>query len=180
MGGKFSKRNKKETRDVGYVPPQKYIHPLYKINPDTVPFIHHKGEIIEARIVDVYDGDTITVLYMYQNIPMKKKIRVLGIDTPEKIVRGKKKGTYLGNLEEAAGNHVKNKVEVLLNEKIIPLEIQKNDKYGGRLNGVVYFPPGSEWETLTDYLLANKYGRPYSGDEKKDWTEEELIYILNN
>ena len=155
-------------------------HPLYKVNPDDIPLIPYKDEIIDARVVDVYDGDTCTILYSNQGVIVKEKIRVLGIDTPEKVVKGERHGTPLGELEERAAEHVQQKVEKLLLDKLICVKRTKFDKFGGRHNGELYFPLNYEWGTLTEYLDSNKYGKVYTGKKKEPWTEEELEYILNN
>jgi len=162
---------------------------LETVDPDTIEFIPHKKEIIEAKVVDVYDGDTCTIIYSYGSEFLKTKIRVIGVDTPEMSVRGELRGTDIGNLEQKAGTHVKKAVIDLIEGKILKVKMNKFDKYGGRINGDIYlelpenFTPdkdGTRCLTLTDFLISKKYARKYSGDKKEAWTEEELNYILEN
>lgn len=153
---------------------------LETINPDTIEFIPHKKKIIDAKVVDVYDGDTCTIIYEYGNEFLKTKIRVLGVDTPEKSVRGALNNTDIGDLEERAGEYVKESVVDLIGDKIIKVKMNKFDKYGGRINGIIYLPIGSGYITLKDYLVSKKYAKPYLGGKKEPWTSEELVYILNN
>ena len=153
---------------------------LKKVDPGTVELLPRKKEIIKARVIDVYDGDTCTIIYVYKSVVLGAKIRVLGVDTPEKSVRGKLRGTEIGDLEEKAGLHVTNKVEKLIGGKLISVKMNKFDKYGGRVNGSIFLPKGSKYATLTEYLISKKYAKEYYGTEKEEWTTEELQYILNH
>lgn len=154
-------------------------------DPDWVPSTPYKNKMIYAKVVNVYDGDTFTVLIMYGDVPMKLKIRLQGVDAPELVVKKKPGKIYtpeeleLMNLEMRAGAHVRDKVKKLLEGKEVIVKLIKCDKYGGRHVGAVYLKPQS-YETLTEYLLSKRYGKPYQAQKKDDWTREELTYILNN
>lgn len=156
------------------------ISPLEKVDPDTIEFIPHRKKIINAKVVDVYDGDTCTVVYEYGREFLKTKIRVLGVDTPEISLKGELNNTEIGDLEEKAARRVKESVVELIGDKIIKVKMNKFDKYGGRINGIIYLPIESGYITLTDYLVSKKYAKPYLGGKKEAWTVEELEYILNN
>ena len=146
--------------------------------PSDVPTVPHQGERVRVLVYDVYDGDTCSIITrMSGNEYLKLKIRVLGVDTPEVEVRGKKKGTELGYIEEQAGAHVREKVKALIEGKECDVRLDKWDKYGGRANGVVYLD-SREHATLTEYLLANGYAKPYYGKAKEEWTQEELAEML--
>lgn len=151
---------------------------------ENVPYIPMKGEIIPAKVINVYDGDTLTVLYKYKKVYLKVKIRILGIDTPEKIVRKSKdeKKTKRDLLEEQAGSKVANLVKRMLDGKEIYIRIDKFDKYGGRVNAIVYIQQGGSkkdnWTTLHEYLIMKKYAMAYNGGKKEKWTTKQLKYIL--
>jgi endonuclease YncB( thermonuclease family) len=147
----------------------------------TIKFIPRKKELIDAKIIDIYDGDTCTILYKYENFFLKTKIRINGIDTPEKKIKEPLKNTELGNLQKKAAIHVKNHVVNLLENKIVKVFMNKFDKYGGRINGDIYLPEEyNSNEKLADYLISKKYAKKYSGKKKEPWTEKELLYILKN
>jgi len=141
--------------------------------------------MIYAKVVDVYDGDTFTVIIMYGDLPMKLKIRLQGVDAPELVVKKTPGKVYtseqleLMELEMRAGAHVRDKVKKLIEGKEVIVKLIKCDKYGGRQVGAVYLKPQS-YETLTEYLLSKRYGKPYQAQKKDDWTREELNYILEN
>ena len=151
---------------------------LEEVIADDIPILPYKGEAITARVVDVYDGDTCTVIYAYGDEYLKTKIRVLGVDTPEKKVRGDRRGTEIGNLEERAGSHIADKVRDLIDGKIVQVRMDKFDKYGGRVNGEIFLPSGSQYDTLTEYLLENKYAKEYHGEKKEAWGEDDLNFIM--
>ena len=41
------------------------------------------GEIIKCKVFKVYDGDTVTLGFIYNKKYYKKSCRLFGIDTPE-------------------------------------------------------------------------------------------------
>ena len=74
-------------------------------------FVHAKA--IEGLVVGVSDGDTITVLDQQKNT---FKIRLLGIDAPEK--------------QQAFGEKSKQSLHDLVHSKQVRIEYDKEDKYG--------------------------------------------------
>lgn len=156
-----------------------------------------KGTVVPAIFVEAYDGDTITVCYMVSEKrrigPSRKlyyltSVRIYGIDTPE--ISGKR----VTKLEREAAIFVRNYVhDLLVPYDIIYLHVMKNDKYGGRTICQVILPPSFSGRIKSDSLskLASKdvvglantllergYGKPYKGDKKTKWTEQELFGII--
>lgn len=41
------------------------------------------GIITKARVIDVYDGDTVTIVFYFHDIPIKDSFRLFGYDSPE-------------------------------------------------------------------------------------------------
>ena len=56
---------------------------LERIDPKTVPKVPFQNQIINARIEEIYDGDTVKIIILFGDIPVKFSLRILGIDTPE-------------------------------------------------------------------------------------------------
>lgn len=167
--------------DASYTRPSGLVWP----NPEWIPSTPYKNKMIYAKVVDVYDGDTFTVIIMYGDVPMKLKVRLQGVDAPELVVKREKNRVYsaqeeeLIELEMKAGAHVRDKVKKLIEGKEVIIKLLKCDKYGGRQVGTVYLKPQS-YETLTEYLLSKRYGKPYQAQKKEDWKKEELLYIISN
>ena len=65
-------------------PQSKYIMSatdlLEKINPKTVSKVPFQDKIIYARIEEIYDGDTIKIIVLFGETPVKLSLRILGID----------------------------------------------------------------------------------------------------
>ena len=53
-----------------------------KVNEDIKSF-SFKGDIKEAKVVDVYDGDTVKVVFAVQGKLFKFSCRIQHVDTPE-------------------------------------------------------------------------------------------------
>ena len=97
-----------------------------------------------AKVVSVYDGDTITVvLDLGCSISVRKKIRLKGINTPE--VRGK---------ERPEGLKARDYLRGLILDKEVVIETKK-DKTGkyGRLIGTIWL----EDKNVNELLVENKY-----------------------
>ena len=144
---------------------------LRELDVSSVPNVILQNKSIRARVIDVYDGDTITVIFMLGDVPVKYKIRLIGIDTPE-IRSGKGKLA----IEKDAAIKCQKFLSCIIHEQIVTLKIIDWDKYGGRLLGNVYTNINNN---ISNLLINLGYARPYDGGTKQPWTKEELIKILN-
>ena len=117
-------------------------------------------------ITRVIDGDTVAFRADFLPAPLKPElsIRVLGVDTPEKGHRAScpqeaaaaEKASQF--TKDSLNNAIKAKQSVLI-------EIQKHDKYGGRVLGDVLI----NGQRLSAMLIANGHARPYFGEKKSSW-----------
>lgn len=126
---------------------------LIECNYKNTPTFSFNKLKFNAKVIKVYDGDTIWVAIKYNHKYVKIKVRLLGIDTPEirtKSLEEKEKGIlardYLSNL--------------ILN-KIVKLHCDKFDKYG-RLLGKIYFKN----KCVNDTMIDKGYGVSYDGGSK--------------
>ena len=78
------------------------------------------GDRIEGKVVGVSDGDTVTVLDAHQS---KWKIRLLGIDAPEKKM--------------PFGQKSKQQLSDLIYNKQVTVEYSKQDRYGRTLGKIL-------------------------------------------
>ena len=144
---------------------------LINIDENFVPNVIFKDCRIRARVIDVYDGDTITVIFLIENTPVQFKIRLSGIDTPE-IKSGKKKL----NSEKIAAIKCRDYLNSLIGNKIINLTILDWDKYGGRLIGIISLNDNT---IINNVMINHGYARLYEGKKKKKWNRTELKKIIN-
>ncbi len=152
---------------------------LRKNNPDEIPILPSKGEIVPCAITEVYDGDTITVVYIYQKTPLKIKLRLLGIDAPE--IKGKDVTVLEHETAIKVRDLLRRWVDLTDPEKIY-LKLKKFDKYGGRFLGDILIKTSAKkapptYSTLSDFLLELGIVTPYLGDKKLKWTPKRLREI---
>lgn len=150
---------------------------LKNIKNEDVDIVFYKNQFIPAKVTKVYDGDTCTVIFLLNKTPFKINIRVLGIDTPEI------KGKNISDQEKKSAIKVGDYVRKLLLNKIVPIKIEKWDKYGGRINAHIYLKKYKknkqykENDTLSNRLINLKYAKIYNGGSKTIWTHKELLAI---
>ncbi|CAD7964650.1 unnamed protein product [Amoebophrya sp. A25] len=116
-----------------------------------------------CRCVDVYDGDTITVVAKTSmcNSPQLFKVRLARIDTPE--MRGSGVTPAEKKLAIAARDALSEKIL----DRIIRLENVQLEKYGRLLAEVVCLRTG---ENLNDWLLETGHAKLYDGGTKdREW-----------
>lgn len=137
-----------------------------------------------ARVVDVYDGDTMTCVVPLHDQYYKFTVRLAGIDTCE--VKGKNKEHALrarsrvlelvtGAAVTADAVSTRKKVQALLDRDVhlVWLHCQEFDKYGRLLAEV---REGPDQKTFSQILIEEKLAYAYQGDTKL--TEEEQVKQL--
>lgn len=127
--------------------------------------LHAKAEIYDYKVNRVLDGDTVEIQTPFLPAPLKPvlKVRVLGVDTPEKGSRAKCEA-------EAAKAKLATAftIEKIKSAKTIKVEIVDWDKYGGRILGDLFI----DGERLSNLLIQNGHARPYDGGKKGSWCNE--------
>jgi endonuclease YncB( thermonuclease family) len=110
----------------------------------------------------VVDGDTVEfrVDWLPKELGDKIKIRVYGVDTPEKAPRAKCEKE--AEMAIKASNFSKSTIASAKNIRVV---VKGWDKYGGRLLGDVIV----DNQSLKDLLIKNKLAREYHGEEKQSW-----------
>jgi micrococcal nuclease len=107
-----------------------------------------------GKVVGVADGDTITVLRVYEQV----KIRLYGIDTPEK--------------KQAFGNKAKRYTNAMIKGKSVRIVPVDQDKYG-RTVALVYVDDQCLNESLVRDGYAWVYRHYCHKDFCRDWSELE-------
>ena len=119
----------------------------------------------QAKIVYIYDGDTMHVVFKEFDNYFRWNCRISGVDTPELRTKNER--------EKEMGYKVRDELRKLFMNKIVKIKCGEFDKYG-RLLIDVYVPDGirSENKTeqmLSDWLIENKYAYAYDGGTKQSW-----------
>lgn len=114
------------------------------------------GEMMRAKVIDVYDGDTVTLVFRFASKIWKDKCRLTGIDTAE--IRTRDADEKVRGLEARDWLRAK-----LLNKKVW-VECGKWDKYG-RLLGTIYLTSDFQ-QSVNQELINHGFAVPYFGGTK--------------
>ena len=77
---------------------------------------------VEAKIISVYDGDTVKAIFPLNGVMYKWNCRLTGIDTPE--IRTSDR------LQKKFGYEVRDHLRTKILNKVVTLKCQDLDKYG--------------------------------------------------
>ena len=123
-----------------------------------------KGKYL-CKVVDVYDGDTIKVVFLYNFKFQCFSLRIKNIDAPEIKTVDKK--------EKEAAIDVREYVKKLILNQVVNVHIDGFDKYGRLLGDVYCKIEGKDNISLSEHLLDNKMVVYYDGKHKKMWKDWE-------
>jgi len=113
----------------------------------------------KAKVLDVYDADTITLqIDLGFCISVKEKVRLIGIDTPELRTRNER--------EKALGYEARDYVRDLILGKEVTITTEKKGKYGRYLANVFY-----DDININNELIRLGYARAYDGGTREPWFE---------
>jgi len=127
-----------------------------KYDKNTEPFTF-KGQKLKCKVVSVYDGDTMRVVFPLNGKMYKWNCRLLGIDTPELRTKDKHE-------KELALIAKENLIKLVLN-KVIEIHCSGWDKYGRLLITPITKKEGN----ICDWMIKNKYAKSYDGGTKSSW-----------
>jgi len=123
---------------------------------EDVPMFSLNGYVTEAKVVKVYDGDTVHVVFKYFEKYYRWIGRIAHVDTPE--LRTK-------NLEEKKkGYEVRDKLRELIFGKVVQLHCHEFDKYGRLLIDIQI-----DDIKVHEWLITNGYAKKYEGGTKEKW-----------
>jgi endonuclease YncB( thermonuclease family) len=129
---------------------------LRELNYKDTPTFTFAGTIASAKVVKVYDGDTVTVAFKFVDKFWKVSVRMLGYDSPE--IKSK------DEVEKKCAACVRDYLADRVLGEIVEVEFGKNDKYGRPLATMIY-----KGTNINDLMLAHKWCRSYNGGKKEEW-----------
>ena len=119
-----------------------------------------KGKSVEAKIVSVYDGDTVKAIFPLNGVLYKWNCRLTGVDTPELRTRHA--------LEKKHGYMVRDELRKKILNKVVILECDDLDKYGRLLVKIVCEDGKCN---VDEWLIDSGYAFYYDGGTKTSWKE---------
>lgn len=127
-----------------------------------------KGKKKWCRVVEVYDGDTITILYFTDTeckgeSLRKEKLRLYGIDTPElKPLKTTENREQVIEKAKEARDFLSN----LILHKTIYIVFTEEEKYGRRM-GHLYLTSNTYEKSINDLMIEKGYAKAYFGGKKE-------------
>ena len=131
---------------------------------DNVKELSFVNEIKEAKVVSVYDGDTIKVVFPLENKLYKWNCRLEHVDTPELRTKNENEKKY--------GYIVRDKLREKILNKVVNIKCNDFDKYGRLLIEILQ----NDDVTINQWLIDNQYAFKYDGGTKQSWEE----YLINS
>lgn len=166
-----------------------YFLELYKQHGSNTPLFSLNGLQTYARVIDIYDGDTITVVISINDYFLKFKCRLHGIDTCEihsKNMQNKQLAVQARNrLYNLVTNH---QIDQTYNKKDIIDYLDKNvsvvwvkcldfDKYGRLL--IDCYSSEDKPKSFSEILIDEKLAYPYDGETKLT-EEQQVVYLTRS
>ena len=125
--------------------------------------------VFTGKVVKVYDGDTIHIVFPYFGKMYKWSCRLTGIDTPELRTSNEKEKKY--------GKMVRDALREKIMDKVVMIKCGEFDKYGRLLGEIfdvdctidVIRGEGSFERSINNWMIQNNYAFYYDGGTKSDW-----------
>jgi endonuclease YncB( thermonuclease family) len=132
------------------------LNNLIRLDCSNIPKFSLNSNTYQAKVVSVYDGDTITVVFKFAGTYYKWNCRLNDIDTPEmksKIAAEKQQAIKARDFlrEQILG-------------KIIKITCQDFDKYGRLLVLADY-----NNTNINELMIDVGFAKSYSGGTKEEW-----------
>jgi len=132
------------------------IKTLNELDVKSIKKFSLKGTQCKARVVSIYDGDTITLTFETFGTYYKWNCRLDGIDTPEMKSKNPE--------EKAKAVIARDFLRSKINDKIVDIKCGDFDKYGRLLIKVFY-----EDVCMNDIMISEGHAKAYFGGTKDEW-----------
>jgi endonuclease YncB( thermonuclease family) len=140
-----------------------------KDSTDETPPFSLDGAIIYAKVVKVYDGDTIHANFILHNDINRYCLRLKGYDSPEMKTKDMDEKNYAVKSRDF--------LRALILDKIVILECGKMDKYGRILVDVKTYDANlKKVISVNEFMLKYHLGYPYQGKTKETFDKLKSYY----
>jgi micrococcal nuclease len=116
-------------------------------------------KVLKAKVVDVYDGDTCTIVYYQGTTAHKRKFRLYGVDSPELKV-----GKHVENRDQIKqrGLDARDALRNKILHRVVTIQFHKEEKFG-RCMGVISYGG----QNVNKWLVQEGYAKEYFGGKKQ-------------
>jgi len=143
--------------------------------PIKAPKFSLEGLSFRGRVVSVYDGDTVKVIFKFRGVYNVWNCRILGIDTPELRTRDLN--------EKRAAQRARDYLREIILNKIVNINCNKFDKYGRLLveikSGSIKNCNVAEGDNLDigQHMIDLGHAQSYDGGTKKKFNLKKKIIL---
>jgi len=136
---------------------------------ENTPWLSLESQIVKCKVIDVYDGDTITVILPWNGSVFKKKCRLTGIDCAEIKTKDLR--------EKSCGYDAKQFLANTIKDKELWIHCGDWDKFGRLLITIFNTREevGNFEKSINQKMIDSHYAYKYDGKAKsafKDWHEK--------
>jgi len=137
----------------------------------------NENRISFAKVVSVYDGDTVQIVIINRGVEERYKFRMYGYDTPE---MKPSKSNALRDLEKQAALVAKEYLAKTILDKVVVVKFNKEEKYGRQMGEIFLLDrePSTTDISVNAMMVNVGLAKPYFGKTKQHWTEGELRRII--
>lgn len=134
---------------------------LDSVNIKNAPALYSlSGKSKWCKVIDIYDGDTINLIFVENHELQHHKFRLYGIDTPEiKPLRNAENRQQIIDAAKKAREYLKS----LILDKIVFVKFTKEEKYG-RLMGELFTEPNGQ--SINQLMIESGHANFYNGGKK--------------
>jgi endonuclease YncB( thermonuclease family) len=143
---------------------------LTLLNDSKIEKFTFNGIVTYAKCVANYDGDTVTLIFKYNNKFIKCNCRIVGIDSPEMHSKNVKLKKLAIKSKQFLADHIL--------DKIVIANFGEFDKYGRILVNIKTLNQNGDQHNIKDLLIAGGYAVAYDGDKKLDDDKQVDMYNL--
>lgn len=142
------------------------------------------GKKYIGKCVDVYDGDTIKVVFAVDGMDdvYRWNCRINRVDTPEIRTKNKKEKEFAKVVRDKLREKILNKLVIVdcldfdkygrLLAEIYhseSLQLEKDNSISNNFGKVINEELKKNCENISDFLIKNEYAKPYDGGKKTKW-----------
>lgn len=138
---------------------------LSECTKDNTPKWSLAGRTQPGKVVHIVDGDTVDVAIVLDQRFVQFRVRLYGIDTPEKAPSK----LNLNRLEEMAASHAATDALtrlLQLSSNMVDIHFRHADKYGRWLCDL-YRRDGTNHTHINAWMLEQGHAKPYFGGKKE-------------
>jgi endonuclease YncB( thermonuclease family) len=148
---------------------EEQIQKLRSIDHKKVPLFSFQNKVLIARVVDVYDGDTCTVLFEYNGEIIKYKSRAMGYDCAE--MKPKKDDPNRDQEKKLALAAKARFIELMGgSDAVVKMKCLDFDKYGRILAYFYKLSDDVEKDaSVNSIMIQEGHGKAYEGGTKEEW-----------